>query len=349
MTHFSLSASIAATAGAIVLFVAAPCPPAARAAGTVSTVSPRAMGMGGAFLAVEDGLAAVSWNPAGLAVPLCRGGARIRVHANALGAVPILHETGILTGTETERFGGLAAAERAMILVGSIAKGTVLRRGSVCVGVLLLEESLDPETLDRSRVLADAGDLLDGYYSTAAVSFALAPSVSIGAAHTVFAGLELDGERVFGTGRAYGALLRPNERVAVGFVYFDAAPGFEGVRAGLEGFGPRTMNAGIAYRLSPRALVTVDVRDLSEKGADTALEPRAGAEWRVRRSAALRGGLFREREGGPAVLTLGVGALPMTGCRGAERAAGDACAVDYAVLLSSGRAPAHLLSVFLRF
>lgn len=325
-------------------------PPAARAAGSVSTVSPRPMAMGGAFIAVEDGVASMPWNPAGLRVPLCGTGARIRVHVNALGAASIARETGLLTGVETDPYARLAGLERLFIAIGSVAKAATYRRGSLCVGALLLEEELDPEVLARSRGLADAGDLLDGYYSSLAVSFSLAPTVSIGASHTVYAGLDEAGDRVFGTGRAYGALLRPNELVTVGLTYFDVSPSFERVRQSLEGFGPRTMNAGVAYRPVPSLLVTLDLRDLSEKRQDTALEPRAGLEWNVAGGVSVRAGAFREQDDGPAVLTLGVGAIPMVGCRGAEPPLpGDAHVLDYAILLSSGGAPTHLLSAVLRF
>jgi hypothetical protein len=332
------------------LAVVAVSPTASRAAGSVSTVSPRPMAMGGAFLAVDDGVASMAWNPAGLRVPLCAGGARVRVHANALGAASIARETGLLTGIETDPYARLAGIERFFIAVGSVSKAVIFRRGSLCVGALLLEEELDPGVLARSRGLADAGDLLDGYYSSLAVSFSLAPTVSIGACRTVYAGRDAAGDRVFGTGRAYGALLRPNDRVTVGLTYFDVSPGFERFRQDLEGLGPRTMNAGIAYRPAPPVLVTFDLRDLSEKQQSTALEPRAGLEWDIAGQVSVRAGVFREHDEGPGVLTLGVGAIPMLGCRGAEPPpSGDAHVLDYAILLSSGGAPRHLLSALLRF
>ena len=155
---------------------------------------------------------------------------------------------------------------------------------------------------------------------------------------------------MFGTGRAYGALLRPNDRVAVGLTYFDASPDFERFRQDLEGFGPRTMNAGVAYRPIPSLLATFDLRDLSEKWQDTALEPRVGLEWDVAGQASVRAGAFREQDDDRGVLTLGVGAIPMVGCRGAEPPLpGDAHVLEYAILLASGDAPKHLLSALLRF
>lgn len=346
--------SMEAFAGAlrVCVFVAAVAasPAVSRAAGSVSTVSPRPMAMGGAFLAVEDGVACMSWNPAGLRVPLCSSGVRVRVHANALGAASIARETGLLTGVETDPYARLTGLERFSVALGSVVKAATYRRGSLRVGALLLEEDLDPAVLARSRGLADAGDLLGGYYNSFVVSFSLAPTVSIGASHTVYAGFDAAGKRVFGTGRAYGALLHPNERVSVGLTYFDASPGFERVRRDLEGFGPRTMNAGVAYRPAPPVLVTFDLRDLSEKWQDTALEPRVGLEWDITGRASVRAGAFREQDDGPGVLTLGLGAIPMTGCRvGEPPPPGDACVLDYAILLSSGGAPTHLLSALLRF
>jgi len=308
------------------------------------------MAMGGAFVAVEDGVASMSWNPAGLRVPLCGAGARVRVHVNALGSASVARETGLLTGVETDPYASLGGAERFFIALGSVAKAVTWRRGSLCVGALLLEEELDPAALAGSRGLADAGDLLAGYFNSFAVSFSLAPTVSIGASHTVYARLDAAGERVFGTGRAYGALLRPNDRISVGLTYFDASPDFERFRQDLEGFGPRTMNAGVACRPVPSLLATFDLRDLSEKWQDTALEPHVGLEWDVAGQASVRAGAFREQGDGRGVLTLGVGAIPMAGCRGAEPPlSGDAHVLEYAILLSSGDAPKHLLSALLRF
>jgi len=322
----------------------APCP----AAGSVSTVSPRPMSMGGAFLAVEDGVVAMAWNPAGLTVPLCRGRTRVRVHANVLGAASIARETGLLTGVESEEFSRLPAAERAVVALGSAAKAVAFRRGALCAGVLLLEEELDPGALARSTGLADASDLLSGCYHCAAVSFMLAPTVSIGASHTFFAGFDAAGERVYGSGRAYGALLHPNDSIAFALTYYDASSGFERARTDLEGFAPGTMNAGVAWRPAPEALLTLDVRDLSEKVSDTALEPRVGLAWDAGR-VSLRAGAFGEQDGDDGVLTLGLGAIPMDGCRGVEPPRGDAHVVNYALLLSRGDAPKHLLSVLLRF
>jgi hypothetical protein len=346
----STEALVGALRACALLAAVALSPAASHAAGSVSTVSPRPMAMGGAFLAVDDGVASMAWNPAGLRVPLCGARTRFRFHANALGAASIARETGLLTGVETDPYARLTGIERLFIAVGSVAKAVTWRRGSLCVGALLLEEELDPVVLARSRGLADAGDLLDGYYSSLAVSFSLAPTVSIGASHTMHAGMDAAGERVFGTGRTYGAMLRPNERVTVGLTYFDASPGFGHARQDLEGFAPRTMNAGVAYRPVPQVLATFDLRDLSEKQQDTALEPRVGLEWDIAGRVAVRAGAFREQDGGPGVLTLGIGAIPMSVCRGAEPPLpGDARVLEYAVLLSSGGATTHLLSALLRF
>jgi len=307
------------------------------------------MAMGGAFLAVLDETASMAWNPAGFTVPLCRRGSRARVHANALGAAAILQETGILTGVETDEFERLPGLEKISIALGSVCKAVTFRTGSLCAGALLLEEGLDPSVLAESQGLADAGDLLDSYYTTFALSFNLAPTVSVGAAHTVFAGLDASGDRVYGGARAYGALLRPSEHLAVGLTYFDVAPGFEDVRRDLEGFSPRTMNAGVAYVPFPSLLLTFDLRDLSERWDSTALEPHGGLEWWAGRHVALRAGAYAEEDGGDGVLTLGAGVISMERCRGAGAEHGDACVVNYATLLSTGEAPKHLLSALLHF
>ena len=179
------------------------------------------MAMGGAFMAVEDRLAAMAWNPAGYMPPRCGSRSRFGLHVNILGAPAIARETGLLTGVEAASFTDLPAIEKLSIALGGVAKAVGLRAGGVAVGALMLEEQLHPVGLARSRGLADASDLLDAYYTTFVFSFRLAPSVTIGASEIILAGRDASGGRRTGSGRAYGALLKPNEFVTVGLTYID--------------------------------------------------------------------------------------------------------------------------------
>lgn len=333
---------------AIVLLalVAAP----AFAVGTVSTVSPRPMGMGGAFMAVDDGIAAAAWNPAGIIPPRCRSADGLRVHINVLGAPAIMAETGILAGSESKQFGSLHAIEKLATAVGAVVKSVSFRTGGTAFGALFLEEHLDPGGLARSSAVVDASDLLDGYYTTFAFAFRLAPSASIGASQTILSGLGSDGGRMTDYGRAYGAILRPNDFLTVGLTYVDLPPDFEHFRLAIEGIGARTMNAGVAYRPSPATLMTFDLRDLSETHSETSLEPRLGLEWNVMGQVALRAGAYREDSGETDVLTLGIGALPKSACQGSSpEFSGDTYVINYAVLLTEDGGPRHLLSAVLHF
>jgi hypothetical protein len=337
-------------AGAFLAIVLLLAPSLAYSVGSVSTVAPRPLAMGGAFMAVDDELTAIAWNPGGFVPPACRRGGNFRVHANVLGAPAIVRETGLLTGVFSEEFDRLPGAEQAMVALGSLIKGVSFRRGGFTVGALLLEEHLDPAALAESKGLADASDLLAGYYSSVGVAFTLDPRVSIGTAVTLFAGFDDDGERWFGSGRSYGAVLRPNDVTAVGFTYFDADETSGDYRLGIEGLAPQTMNAGLAYRPLPRMLLTFDLRDLAEKHEATALTPRAGVEWDLWGRVALRAGAFVEDGGDSRVLTVGLGAIPMVACRGGETSLpGGAYVLNYAALLSDGRGPSHLLSAVLHF
>ncbi len=322
----------------------------AMAVGSVSTVSPRPLAMGGAFMAVEDEAAAIAWNPAAFAPRECRRGGGLRVHLNVLGAPAIARETGILTGVESEPYGRIPGAEKLSVAVGGVVKSASFARGGFACGILLLEEHLEPAGLCRSKGLADAGDLLSAYYSSLCVVFHLADTVSIGASETVYARFDGDGDRHFGIGRSYGALLEPNDQVTVGLVYIDIPPGYEDYRREIEGVAPRTMNAGLAYRPLPSLVLTFDLRDLAEKHGDTALRPRAGLEWNLWGQAALRAGHYREEREGASVLSLGVGAIRMPGCRQAGGdGRSDGFVLNYASLFSETAGPRHLLSVVLHF
>jgi hypothetical protein len=325
-------------------------PCAACGVGSVSTVSPRPMGMGGAFIAIEDQLAAACWNPAAFSPPDCVAAGGLRAHVNILGGPAIVRETGLLTGVESKQFASLDAGERVLVAVGAVLKSVTFRGGGFSAGIVLLEEYLDPAALTEPQGLADAGALLDAYYSTAVVSFQLDRRVSIGMSLTLFAGDDGTGGRRFGSGRAYGALLRPNDSVTVGLSYVDTPPEFAHYRAGIEGLGPRTMNAGVAWRPTPATTLTFDLRDLAEKSPDTSLEPRAGFEWNLWNRVALRAGGFREQGGDRHTLSLGAGAIPMRPCWRAPGAPpGDEYVLNYAVLLAEGGRPRHLLSAVLHF
>jgi len=325
-------------------------PAPALPVGSVSTVSPRPMAMGGAFMAVDDELAAMAWNPAGFVPPRCGSEAGFRIHINLLGAPAIVRETGLLTGVESEPFASLPAIEKLSVALGSFAKGATVRVGSVTMGILLLEEHLEPDGLAGSNGLADASDLLSAYYTTFAFAFQLAPSVTIGASEIILSGWDVPGERKNGTGRAYGALLRPNEKVTVGLTYLDLPGDFDHYRLGIEGLGSRTMNAGLAYRPLEELLLTFDLRDLSEKHPETSLEPRVGLEWNLWGRGALRAGAFREDKGEASVLSLGMGSIAVAACpRTGRTPGGDSFVLNYTVLLKQESAPRHLLSVLLHF
>ena len=303
-------------------------------------------------MAVDDELAAMAWNPAGFVPPRCGSGTGtdFRVHVNILGAPAIARETGLLTGVESEPFASLPAIEKLSIALGGIAKGATVRAGGFAVGVLFLEEHLKPDGLAGSRGLADASDLLSAYYTTFAFAFQLAPSVTIGASEIILSGWDVPGERKNGSGRAYGALLRPNGKVTVGLTYLDLPGDFDHYRLGVEGLGSRTMNAGLAYRPLDELLLTFDLRDLSEKHAETSLEPRVGLEWNLWGRGALRAGAFREDGGGTNVLSLGMGSIPAAACpRSGRMPTGDSYVLSYTVLLKQEGGPRHLLSVLLHF
>ncbi len=322
----------------------------ASGVGSVSTVAPRPLAMGGAFVAVSDELAAMAWNPAGLNLPECRTGVNLRIHANILGGPAVIRETGLVSGVHTEPYSELPGGEKFAVAVGSVVKGVTMRRGGLAVGLLLLEEYLDPVGLEEAQGLSDPTHLLDTYYSTLTIGFSLAPTVSIGVSQVIFSGWDGSGQRLYGGGRIYGAMLNPNDRVTVGLVYYDVADSFESYRRDIEGLADRTMNAGLTFRPVRNLILAFDLRDLAEKHSDTALEPRIGAEWNLWGRGAIRGGLYREDDGESVVLTLGMGAIPMVACfKGRDALRADSFVLSYAVLLKSGTGPRHLISVLLHF
>ena len=301
-------------------------------------------------MAVDDELSGLAWNPAAIVPGRCERGYGLRLHVNVLGAPAIARETGLITGVESDEFDSLPAIEKLAVALGGVVKSVVVRGRNIAFGALFLEEHLDPDGLLEATGLADASDLLDGYYSTFSFAFRLAPSVSIGASEIVLSGIDATGRRGHGLGRAYGAILRPNEHVTVGLTYLDLPPEFAHYRTAVEGLGARTMNAGVAYRPFDALRLTFDLRDLSETDPRTSLEPRAGAEWDLAGGAAVRAGAYREDSGKRNVLTLGVGAIPHSVCPGmGRRSAGDTYVLNYAVLLSDGVEPRYLLSAVLHF
>jgi len=245
---------------------------------TVNTTKAKALGMGGAFMAQEDNLAALAFNPAGF-----RGSGfgekwNFSVSFNALAPAVVLRHRGHFEHWTTP--------------LGWVIGGCDVTVGSLHMGIRIGEEALSGQAWENAELFKnEAYDFNNN--TTLGIAFKLAPRVSIGAAGDLFLRKTAPGAKKLDLGYRYGIIVKPRSNLSVGLCYIDLPNRYNEDRMVLDRLADETLNIGADYSPFSWIQVAIDVRNVSdeEKGADR--EPHIGMALSPWKHLEVYGGFYR--------------------------------------------------------
>jgi hypothetical protein len=246
---------------------------------TLSTVKARPLAMGGAFLSVEDDLAALDFNPAGFSMNTLSSKAQVSVFFNPLGPILLLENRNKVSVWD--------------VSLGWVVRGIAFSVGSLHIGVLLGEEVIaDNDRLMRSCLWDGTG--YSGQRNMGfGVSLSLASRVSLGIAGDLFV-REEGGRKKFESGYRYGIIVKTRSNLDVGLCFVDFPKEYRGDRMALERLADETLNIGVSYAPWKALTLALDVRNVSDEGKGVVREPHVGFEVTPWHHLTLRGGYYSD-------------------------------------------------------
>jgi hypothetical protein len=257
----------------------------------VSTLVARPLGMGGAFTAVNDDLAALLYNPASFSLYQDYRARRLTVFLNPVAPLVALQKPDALFGRVYITW------EEAAAVAAMLVKGMTLSLGSFEFGALFGEQSPQPELFSTQRVF-DANNYLDNQYNILAMRMRVAERVSLGGSLGLYYRNEGEHGRRWGVGTSYGVQVRPSRRVAVGVSYLTFPQMAPGYREAVERIVDGGVNLGVSVHSKFGTIIAVDIRNLGDENAaagELMREAHFGVEQVLLSHFALRAGVFRKR------------------------------------------------------
>lgn len=258
---------------------------------TLSTIKARPLALGGAFAAMQNEWAALYYNPAGYHVSRTNPDKTFAAVLNPLGA--------LFAFSERDDY------SRGTVPLGWTIQAAGVRRGKLCFGLLIGEESLaNADRLNRPRFF-DGDGYQDNRNGVIGLAIEFAPRVRFGMAGDLF--IRRGGLPKVKFGYRYGLIVKPRGNLDVGLCYVDFPKQNADDRMPLERLADGTLNIGAAYTPFRFATLFADVRNVSGEVKAALLEPHVGAEIFPTTHVALRGGYYRARGGGHDASSFGIG------------------------------------------
>lgn len=268
---------------------------------TLSTTWARALGMGGAFVAVEDNLAALLYNPANFVLYRELQSHRLTFFVNPVGLAAALYRPEDLHGRREWRLQEIGTSLELLI------RGAAFSTNSFELAALVGEESPSPVFAHRPDVFSTR-HYSRNQYSLVAGRARFAGRVAIGGSLGVYYRDSPSGRRS-GLGSSYGVTLLSSSNIRIGVSYWSFSAGMEDYRREPERIVNEAVNLGMAYKTSFGLLLAVDIRNLGEEARAPVREIHVGFEQKLLSWVAMRGGYFRDRLQQHNIITAGVGII----------------------------------------
>ncbi len=214
----------------------------------------KAIAMGGAFTAIEDDIAAMSFNPAAFKVRRDRLGTIFSIHFN-----PILP---LASYDQFENFTllGDGGAKRAFGSLLYLIKSVSMSTGFFNIGLLFNEEQF----IRRQRdIFFDTDQFENSVYHSAVFNVNPSSRASLGISGSLVQSTQ-NGEEINGESVSYGVLIKPNKWYQVGVMYYLIANDVETFRKQFDRLEDESINVGVAFFPWSNMTVTIDGRNVTE-------------------------------------------------------------------------------------
>lgn len=313
--------------------------------GAVSTTRARPISMGGAFMAIEDDLPAIGYNPGAFSLYRSPRSHRLTLFLNAVGPVVAARDWDTLVRDRS------LDAQEVLGLVGLLVKGAAFSAGALDIGVLFGEQALlRPEDVPQADIL-DPAQLLDHQSSWAIIRVKPADRVALGVSGSlVTSGRQ--GEARHGFSVSYGIWLHPARSVQIGVSYLSLSGKVTRVRMPLERLQNDSVNLGVALRPTSTTVLAIDLRSVGEQQDQILSQTHFGIEQTIFSQVAVRGGFYDRPGKDSYVITGGIGLLGSDTFFGPDRHFGHPSFMfNYAFAVAvrgAVRDRWHLLSLILR-
>ena len=271
---------------------------------TNNTIRSRSLALAGAYISMEDDLSAMLWNPAAYGNHSTRREVSFRLYVQPLAPLIAAHQFREvdLRWKQDDRL----TLEESLLALAFLLKGATFCTSTLSFGIIGFEESLDRQPSAR---FFDFRSAAAAYCNVLAVNIRLAPTVSLGAAATLYYKWNEHESHFYGEGYSFGVLLKPNPKMNVGLTYFNLPQDAADSRRRLERIEDQTVNGGLSYYPDDKTILSLDLRNLNNDERAAAREIHLGVERVFLKHFALRTGYFRRKFSDPAdhILTLGIG------------------------------------------
>jgi hypothetical protein len=273
---------------------------------TTNTSVARPLAMGGAYVAVEDALAAGLYNPANAGGYRLERHARLQFFFNPLTPALAFSQRASFFDKEEKGFAQTLAS------FGLLLKGFTLRAGPFDLSAILGEQATSLALLPETKW--ETAGYWDNQYHVLALRMRLADRANVGGSLGLYylkpRGAQLREWKVLAS---YGITLAPSRSVLLGVSYLTVPVRETGTqRDHPERIVDSSVNLGLSYRPVASTTVSFDLRNVVEEGDGMVRrEPHLGFEYGVHSLLALRLGAFYKLEHGQAAISAGLGLLDL--------------------------------------
>lgn len=265
----------------------------------VSRIVP--ISMGGAYVAVEDGIGSVAYNPAAVKFWNLKRGFHFSLIVNPVAP------TGLFLYYKDNQTTPLSDGQWWSV-ARTLLKGVVLSIPPFQAGVTLYEEPLQRyKDLPRNNIFS-ARRFLSNHYETAFTRINLADRFSLGGSLSYYT-FEDSGQVKRELGASYGVLIKPAKNLNVGIMFYDVPDLIQNTRLPLERMVDETVNVGLSYTPFHGMMATLDVRNISEETKPASREVHFGMEQKFGSVVGFRGGYFQENKSHKKYFSAGIGLL----------------------------------------